>query len=1235
MRSLFGLLLAFLLAILAQRWLGQGQINAGLILYILAGGVFAWYAAGPRTWPSLPPARRWDRLGWGTALAGGVLVLIAMVGGFMREQYGGWAFWLWVSGMILFVAGVYWDEPSPDPAAEAQAARSWYDAVMPRARVLVLLLLILAVAAWARFYALDTYPHGLQSDEANNGLDALKWLVGASYTPYAETNEGQATLFTYLIALYIHWFGQSVTTMRMVSATVGVLTVLVFYGLARELFDQRIALLSTALLAADRWHLTFSRIVYELILVPLVLSLQIWLLIRALKTGRRRWWALSGMTLALGLNTYTAYRVIPFFMLAYFIYWLITHRERMRRDLEGMGLFLAGALVAVAPLAAYVVHHWSVFLTRMNRISVLRDVEAVGSYAPIWSNLRKVLLMFNYQGDLAALNNLPGAPMLHAAVGVMFVLGLLWAVRWFWRELPALYVLWFGSVTSLAVFSVAHEAPNARRPIGLIPLIYLLVGVVLTALWLAWQRAFGAKRTRPLFALLTTGVLVVMGMNLHTYFRVQAVDPVVWSAYSPSESAIGEFLAQQSEDLTIYMDSQYDGHAAIRFIGGERRIIPLNPSAHIPLRHPPQGDVLFILEPKEEQMAALLQQLYPTGRMEMHTDRYGHPLFLTFNIPASAFAEAQGLLMTLYAGTDLTQPPVRQDKVAALDWDFSTPETQPLLPPFTAIYQGALLIPAYGDYRLALTAEGATATLYLDDREVVRTENGVEEIDLTLPAGFQALRLVYVAQEHPGRLQLSWATPDAPETLQPIPPEAFFILPGASNGLLGYYYNNPDWQGTPILVQKDLFIAPNDAVPSPYSVMWVGKVAAPQAGVYLFGTRSDDGSQVFVDDQLVVDNSGQHGAEYREGSIQLDQGWHDIRVLYSDMGGSRAMELWWQPPGGAKTLLPSTYLRPIEGATPASIALPGMPSQPTTSPSQLPAPQPSGPLGPPEEVSPAPSASSPDAFHPIHPPVLWTYGTCGSGDNQLQHPSGVAVDEQGVVYVADTGNHRVVVLGPDGTRQAIWGEAGEGLGQFTEVFDLAVTPDEDVLVLDAAQQVLSLWSPDGEPVALIGQDLALYHPRGVAVSPQGDIFIADTGGGRIVQADDEGRELQVFPGPQPGGQPTDVVPVLDDLMVAVDPAAGIIWRLSLADQAIQTVEGPKSNTVESPHLATLPDGRIFVTDPEAGRVLIFDPALAPLAQLGEKGTGEGQFNRTLGVAATPGMVVVTDPDLCRVTVFGF
>ena len=1237
MTRLLYLLLAVLLAAVGQSWLSRGAdpITArdALILFALAGVLFAAHSRPPEPWPALPPRRKWMYIGIGMSGLAVLMVLLASTR-FWRDDYGGWGLWLWLAAIPLFLIGTLLDLPSPDPRAEARAAQTWLAPAFSRRTVILILALILGVAAFARFYALATYPNGCQSDECNNALDALKWLSGWPYTPYAETNEGQATLFTYLIALFFRLFGQSVTTMRAVSALTGTLTVLALYFLARELLGQRLALLVAALLAGDRWHITFSRIVYELILMPPVLALQMLFLIKALKTGRRRWWALAGLMLALGMNTYTAYRVVPMFTAVYLLYWLLTHRQRALRDLEGMVVFGAGVFVGMAPLGIYIIRHWSVFLSRINHISVFRDIEAAGSYEPLWSNLRKTLYMFNWRGDVAALNNLPGAPLLHAVVGVFLVLGIVWALRWCWREQAFLYLLWFGAVASVAVLSVAHEAPTARRPIGLVPVIYLLVGSAWQQLGWAWEEAWGPRRWRTPAIILAGLTVFVMGANIHTYFRVQAVHPDVWAAYSPNESAVGKYLATLPADVRIYMTPQYTHHSAVRFLGGRRDITVLQLAEHVPLRQDTGGDVEYILEPVDERLVPLLEQLYPGGFYQAHRDRFGRVLFLSYRVPREALAAARGL-QTRYrreAGPEVPGP-----QVAQIDFDYRQ-DPPPLPPPFTVTYEGALLIPGYGEYTFILEAAGGEAILALDGREQMRADAERSQITRTLPGGFHELRVIYTATANPERLRLSWIVPGQSEAAV-IPPEVFYTLPGAANGLVGYYYASPDWTGLPSLIQRDLFILPNNSLREPFSIRWVGKVAAPVAGLYVFGTRSDDGSLVYINGRLVVDNGGQHGSQYREGTIELSEGFHDIEVFYNELGGSRDMQLWWQPPGGVRTIIPSAYLYPIEEALPEGLVLPPPPL--LEPPLVEVSPETGAVISAPEPAAPAstgPTVARPlGAFPTMEPTVLWTFGVCGTDREALQKPIGVAADADGHIYVADMSGRRVIKLDPEGQFLLAWGEAGEGPGQFTEPFDLAVTPQNEIAVLDAVNQVVSLWSPEGRFLRAFGAEWTTYRPRGLDVAANGDYWIADTGGVRVLQADAEGRLLRQLGGPEDElgpGQPTDVALSPGGLLFVVEPIAGLLWKIDPEGGRRERFAGPQANTIESPHLAIGADGRVVLTDPEGSRVLLLTPDGRPLAQLGTRGTAAGQFGRPVGVALTPdGAIVVSDPDLCRVTAF--
>jgi hypothetical protein len=83
-----------------------------------------------------------------------------------------------------------------------------------------------------------------------------------------------------------------------------------------------------------------------------------------------------------------------------------------------------------------------------------------------------------------------------------------------------------------------------------------------------------------------------------------------------------------------------------------------------------------------------------------------------------------------------------------------------------------------------------------------------------------------------------------------------------------------------------------------------------RSGNYRFLTTSDDGSWIYIDNQLVVDNGGRHGAHYAEGQIELSEGWHDIEVRYFNADGSKGIHMIWAPPGEPPIIVPSAVLYP-------------------------------------------------------------------------------------------------------------------------------------------------------------------------------------------------------------------------------------------------------------------------------------------------------------------------------------
>ncbi|BCB90479.1 hypothetical protein Psuf_077920 [Phytohabitans suffuscus] len=77
----------------------------------------------------------------------------------------------------------------------------------------------------------------------------------------------------------------------------------------------------------------------------------------------------------------------------------------------------------------------------------------------------------------------------------------------------------------------------------------------------------------------------------------------------------------------------------------------------------------------------------------------------------------------------------------------------------------------------------------------------------------------------------------------------------------------------------------------------LANIDIPATGAYTFRLTSDDGSRLYIDDQVVIDHDGLHGATPKDGTVTLTEGYHALRVEHFEAGGGQQLTLSWQPPG--------------------------------------------------------------------------------------------------------------------------------------------------------------------------------------------------------------------------------------------------------------------------------------------------------------------------------------------------
>lgn len=143
------------------------------------------------------------------------------------------------------------------------------------------------------------------------------------------------------------------------------------------------------------------------------------------------------------------------------------------------------------------------------------------------------------------------------------------------------------------------------------------------------------------------------------------------------------------------------------------------------------------------------------------------------------------------------------------------------------------------------------------------------------------------------------------------------------HGVQGKYYANEQWQGDPAAIRLDQTVS-RDALRAfrdtqaynQFSVEWKGYLHIPETGVYKFLTNSDDGSWLFIDDNLVVDNGGAHGLSKAEGQIHLIRGLHQIKVRYFQIGGYAIIDLAWAQESLPYRALDAEFLLPPDSSTP-------------------------------------------------------------------------------------------------------------------------------------------------------------------------------------------------------------------------------------------------------------------------------------------------------------------------------
>ena len=361
-----------------------------------------------------------------------------------------------------------------------------YNGAVPRRTEWLLIIAILLAAAWLRVYRLDGVPPGWRDDEVVETTVHAALIQQGHWLLFFPQAEGQEPLYHYLSAAWISVAGQSLFSVRLVSAYLGLLSVAALYRLARYLFGGPTALLAAAALAISFWALMYSRFKLRQVgeVAPMLLAFYFFFRALGPRATRTRFALLAALFLSAALYTYFAARAVPLILLAVAAYLFVFHRELFRARWRLMALSAVVTVALVAPLAVAIARTPQ-GEARLGLVGAPLADLLRGDPRYALRNTAETLAMPAFTGDPEYLYNIPGRPVFEALGAALFVAGL-GLCLWHWRQpRSAFLIVWL--VGGLAPAFVSTPSASLGHTIAAQPVVYLFPAIAVTAIgrWMA------------------------------------------------------------------------------------------------------------------------------------------------------------------------------------------------------------------------------------------------------------------------------------------------------------------------------------------------------------------------------------------------------------------------------------------------------------------------------------------------------------------------------------------------------------------------------------------------------------------------------------------------------------------------------------------------------------------------------------------------------------------------------
>ena len=490
-----------------------------------------------------------------------------------------------------------------------------------------LLIAATALGAFLRLYRIGELPPALGYDAAYYGVDALNLLRGEP--PGVMCPDNREPLFSYLVAGSFFLLGPSAGVIHVTSAVIGILTIPAVFAAADALFQGSegplrnwAPPLASLVMALSYWHLNWSRIGLRAILVPLFSAATMASLWRGLRGGRRRDFTISGIWLGLSLYTYQAARLLPLLVVVSLLVQASRQGKLARALREQLPIVALVSLLLFAPLGIHFLTHPGSFSQRVEEAFVVEsDQGAAANLRAILDQTVETVLAFNFAGDETPYSTIPGRPSLNPFLSALFFLGIgasLLSVR---KSPHPTLLVWLVMMSVPA--TLAGKGPTAKRAIGALPAVAMLIALGALAPWTPLRRWRRAGDRTPAMWFQRAWIVILLGglawtgfITYRDYFVVWAANPNLPTHFEAPLSSIGAYIGDLPHGEQVYLSPELPRHPAIRFHSGLREDVRgYNGRVCFvaPIRTP--ADTTYVIVPGEgDHSLEWLQACFPEGQ---------------------------------------------------------------------------------------------------------------------------------------------------------------------------------------------------------------------------------------------------------------------------------------------------------------------------------------------------------------------------------------------------------------------------------------------------------------------------------------------------------------------------------------------------------------------------------------------------------------------------------------------